>query len=58
MNFIYVMSEEAKEALIAMGYALVREDSANSVFCFENKHELFADTAFDFPHVVSNVLTL
>lgn len=37
MRFIYVMSQADKDKMIAMGYALLKEDKRNHIWVFENK---------------------
>ncbi len=37
MHFIYVMSEKDKDKMLSLGYALVREDTRNSMWVFQNK---------------------
>jgi len=37
MRFIYVMKEEDKDKLVAMGYSLIKEDVRNHMWVFENK---------------------
>jgi len=37
MHFIYVMSEEDKDKMMALGYALVKEDKRNYMWVFRNK---------------------
>ena len=45
MKFIYVMSEEDKEKMLALGYRFVKSDDRNGVHVFSNKDTaLFSDS--------------
>ncbi len=37
MRFVYVMSKTDKDKMIAMGYALIKEDKNNHIWVFENR---------------------
>ncbi len=37
MHFIYVMSAKDKDKMLSLGYSLVREDTRNSMWVFQNK---------------------
>lgn len=37
MHFIYVMSEQDKDKMIALGYTLMKEDIRNFIWVFQNK---------------------
>mgnify|MGYP006384291485 CR=1 FL=1 len=37
MCFVYVMSKEDRNKMIAMGYSLIKEDERNNVWIFKNK---------------------
>lgn len=36
MQFVYVMSQEDKEKMIAMGYSLLKKHPENNVWVFKN----------------------
>lgn len=54
--FIYVMSKDACKKMKRLGYTLLKEDTRNKVYVFENKSNMNFDS-LDFPHVVSSMLT-
>ncbi len=37
MHFIYVMSAKDKDEMLSLGYSLVKEDTRNSMWVFQNK---------------------
>ena len=37
MCFVYVMSKEDKDKMLAMGYSLIKEDTRNGIWVFKNK---------------------
>lgn len=37
MRFVYVMSEEDKNKMLAMGYSFIKKDVRNNIWVFENK---------------------
>ncbi len=37
MHFIYVMSTKDKDKMLSLGYSLVKEDTRNSMWVFQNK---------------------
>lgn len=37
MHFIYVMSEQDKDKMLALGYVFVQEDKRNHMWVFQNK---------------------
>lgn len=39
MHFIYVMSEQDKNKMLALGYVLMKEDIRNRVWVFQNKND-------------------
>lgn len=55
--FIYVMDEASKRLLEEHGYKLIKEDTRNGVWCFENKTHDMLDFTLDCPCVVSDVMT-
>ena len=57
MAFIYVLDPESRDALLAAGYKLVKEDRNNKIWVFENRNECSFSVDFDFPHVMSDILT-
>ncbi len=62
MRFVYVMRKEDSDAMLAMGYTLVKEDKYNHVWVFENRDVTsFASadelTTAGIPHVLSDILT-
>lgn len=38
MHFIYVRSEQDKDKMIVLGYALAKEDKRNGIWVFQNKN--------------------
>lgn len=56
MQFIYVMSEDARDKLLEMGYKLIWLSKANMIWVFENKEPGNLELTFDFPHVFSNTM--
>lgn len=57
MKFIYVLSPESRDEMIAAGYTLLKEDKHNKIWVFENGEPSNFSLTFDFPHVLSDVLT-
>lgn len=62
MRFVYVMSKTDKDKMVAMGYALIKEDKNNHIWVFENRDVAsFASgdeiTKAGIPHVLSDMLT-
>lgn len=57
MKFIYVLSPETRDEMIAAGYVLLKEDKFNKIWVFENSDPRNYSLDFDFPHVMSNILT-
>lgn len=55
--FIYVLSPETRDEMLAAGYVLLKEDKYNKIWVFENAQPSNYSLTFDFPHVMSNVLT-
>lgn len=51
MRFVYVMSEEDKNKMTAMGYALIKEDKRNHIWVFENKDVM----SFAYEDEIANV---
>lgn len=37
MHFIYVMSVKDRNKMLSLGYNLIREDTRNSIWVFQNK---------------------
>jgi len=37
MHFIYVMSEQDKDKMLALGYVMMKEDAKNRMWVFLNK---------------------
>lgn len=55
-NFIYVFTNDAKEALLERGYTLLKEDPARGVYVFANEMaQTFTSNEFLF--VLSNSMT-
>lgn len=55
-KFLYVFTEEDKNALIAAGYFLLKSDKANNIYVFENREkECFALDKSE--HLFSDTLT-
>lgn len=57
MKFVYVLSPESRDELLAAGYVLLKEDKNNKIWVFENAASGKYSMTFDFPHVLSDVLT-
>lgn len=57
MRFIYVMNSKDKDKLEALGYNLLKADTNNSVFVFENKMNLNFELDEDIQYVLSDTLT-
>lgn len=51
MRFVYVKSEQDRDRMLALGYALVKEDKRNHIWVFQNKN----DVAFDSDGKLDNV---
>ena len=51
MRFVYVKSEQDRDLMLALGYALMKEDKRNHIWIFQNKH----DIAFDSDGKLDNV---
>lgn len=57
-HFLYVFSEENRDALLKAGYKLMKSDKKNSVFVFADRAELQFDQVLpDATFVRSNTLT-
>ena len=55
-NFIYVFSTDARDALLNMGYTMLKEDGERGVFVFANEMvQTFSRDEFQF--ALSNTLT-
>lgn len=39
-HFLYVFSKQERDALISIGYALLKSDETNDIYIFENQNEL------------------
>ena len=62
MQFVYVMCKEDKDKMVELGYHLLKEDSRNNVWVFNNKETYtFAEddelTAAGVSCVLSDMLT-
>lgn len=55
-KFIYVFDEDAKEKLLAKKYTLLKSDTRNNIYVFENKSEQHFDFK-DMVYTLSDVLT-
>lgn len=55
-KFIYVFDEDAKEKLLAKKYTLLKSDTRNNIYVFENKPEQHFDFK-DMVYTLSDVLT-
>ncbi len=55
--FIYVMDETSKETLLKKGYNLLKNDSLNSVWVFENPMPDVVEFDAGVPCIFSSVLT-
>lgn len=54
--FIYVMDTKSRDILQNLGFELLKENSAKTMWVFVNKQELNFDS-LDIPCVVSDTLT-
>lgn len=54
MKFIYVMNEDDKNKLVALGYKMIREDNRNHVWVFHN-HSITSVFSEDDPLEKTNV---
>lgn len=57
MRFIYVMNSKDKDKLEALGYNLLKADTNNSIFVFENKMNLNFELDEEIQYVLSDTLT-
>lgn len=57
-RFIYVFNERARNDLLKRGFTLLREDTMNKIWIFENKDPEAIDFELDYQCVLSNVLPL
>ena len=62
MHFLYVMSQKDKTKLEKLGYNLLKEDTRNGLWVFENKTDLsFSDeeslALSDVAFILSDILT-
>ena len=55
--FIYVMDPDSRDLLRKHGFVLLKEDTRNGVWCFENKDMDTMDFSLDCPCVVSDIMT-
>ena len=56
-NFIYVFSDKDKDALISLGYTLIKSDERAGVFIFANNKDIARFAASDINFVLSSTLT-
>lgn len=56
MPFIYVMDEESKDKLLALGYRLIKGNEEKRVWVFDTPEKFTFSSAPDVPHVASNML--
>ena len=56
-KFIYVFSEKDMKSMKKMGYELIKEDTNNSIWVFENKDPEQLEFSFNFSYVLSSVLS-
>jgi len=57
LRFIYVMNSKDKDKLEALGYNLLKADTNNSIFVFENKMNLNFELDEEIQYVLSDTLT-
>ncbi len=61
MHFIYVTSDADKEALLSLGYVLLKEDRQRNMYVFQNKDTTFSSEGEildrGIKHVLSDTLT-
>lgn len=58
MHFIYVMSEQDKDKMLALGYAMMKEDVKNHMWVFLNEDtKTFACNEAGIQFILSNTLT-
>lgn len=51
--FIYVMDEESRDELLAMGYKLIRSDDVAHVWVFDDPTRLQFTKELKVPHIMS-----
>lgn len=58
-KFIYVFNTDARDKLLASNYQLLKADTSQNVFVFQNKETLsFSDSGMaDFSYILSDTLT-
>lgn len=56
-RFIYVFEERAKKDLQKRGYTLLKEDTKNQIWVFENKDPGNIDFEYNYQCVLSNVMS-
>jgi len=58
MHFIYVMSEQDKDKMLALGYVMMKEDAKNRMWVFLNKDtKTFSGDKAGIQFILSNTLT-
>lgn len=57
MKFIYVMDDESKNALLAMGYKMLKSKENVSVFEADPGEDMRFESLDNINYVLSNVLT-
>lgn len=55
-KFIYVFTEDDKDKMLLAGFSLIRADSKNKMFVFENKNTMNFSLA-NIKYVLSDMLT-
>lgn len=55
--FVFVMSVEARDILLGLGYKLIKCSADGKTWVFENKAGENYSQEYDFPYVVSDVMT-
>lgn len=56
MDFIYVFTQKDRDAMLALGYRMLKENGDGTVFVFLPKENMTFERE-DIPHVCANVLT-
>lgn len=56
--FIYVMDEDSRDELLALGYKLIRSDETAGIWVFDDPSKLNFSKELHVPHVASTMLVL
>lgn len=56
MRFIYVKSEQDRDRMLTLGYALLKEDKRNHIWVFQNKNGITFDSDGKLDNVGSKIV--